>query len=145
MQNFPHHYTVSADATTDSNVQLSAEGLDPIESAAPAQFGGPGDRWSPESLLVAAVADCFILSFKAIARGMKLDWLSLSCDAEGVLDRVDKIAQFTGIQLHATLEVPKGTDEAKALRIMEKAEESCLISSSLKGATHLHATVRISN
>ena len=68
MQELPHHYVVSANAKTVGNVALSANGVSDLESAPPAEFGGPGDQWSPESLLVAAVADCFILSFRAIAR-----------------------------------------------------------------------------
>ena len=68
MHDFPHHYAVSATAETASNVSLSSEDVAAIESAPPVEFGGPGGHWSPESLLVAAVADCFVLSFPAIAR-----------------------------------------------------------------------------
>ena len=67
MQPFPHHYAVVAKAETQSDVALEGERLPPIASAPPTEFGGPGDRWSPETLLVAAVADCFILTFRAIA------------------------------------------------------------------------------
>lgn len=142
MQDLPHQYTVTATAGRDSNVQLASAGVDNIESAPPTEFGGPGDRWSPESLLVAAVADCFVLSFRAIARGMKLDWLDLSCEAEGVLDRVDKVTRFTEIRLRAVLDVPAGTDEQKATRIMQKAEHACLISNSLNAEVRLETTVR---
>jgi organic hydroperoxide reductase OsmC/OhrA len=31
------------------------------------QLGGPGGQWSPETLLVAAAAECFILTFRAVA------------------------------------------------------------------------------
>lgn len=67
MQSFPHHYTVAASALPEGDVSLNSGGLDPIYSAPPIEFGGQGNRWSPENLLVAAVADCFILSFRAIA------------------------------------------------------------------------------
>ena len=68
MQQLPHSYVVSASAEAESNVTLSSDGLESVTSAPPEAFGGPGDLWSPETLLVAAVADCFILSFRAIAR-----------------------------------------------------------------------------
>lgn len=34
-------------------------------TAPPVQFGGDGKEWSPEDLFVAAVADCYLFSFKA--------------------------------------------------------------------------------
>jgi peroxiredoxin-like protein len=143
MQDFPHHYIVSATAQSTSNVELSGAGLETIESAPPKEFGGPGDRWSPESLLVAAVADCFVLSFRAIARASKLEWESLSCSADGVLDRVERQAQFVRFDVKAELVVPAGTNEARALRLLEKAEQACLITNSLTAESHLEATVHV--
>lgn len=143
MQDFPHHYAVTASSSADSNVALESPGLVSLESAGPAEFGGPGDLWSPETMLVASVADCFILTFKAIARASKLEWLSLRCDAVGNLEKVDKVTQFTGFRIQATLEVPEGTREVKALRLLEKAEKSCLITNSLKAESHLDAEVLV--
>ena len=143
MQNLPHHYAVAASASAEDDVDLTSPGLSPIDSAPPAEFGGPGDRWSPETLLVAAVADCFILTFKAIARASKMDWVSLSCDADGILDRVDNVTQFIEFRLRAVLDAPEGTDERKAMRLLEKSERDCLITNSLKSETHFDAEVRI--
>jgi len=144
MQDLPHQYLVSADAESAGNVILSSNGVDDLKSAPPAEFGGPGDQWSPESLLVAAVADCFILSFRAIARASHLDWNSLSCSVNGTLDRVDRVTQFTGFEVSATLHVPPGTDEGKAQRLLEKAEHVCLITNSLKADSHLKTSVQTS-
>ena len=144
MQDLPHHYVVSADANAVGNVVLSSSGVNDLPSAAPAEFGGPGDQWSPESLLVAAVADCFILAFRAVAKASKLEWDSLTCSAEGVLERVDRVTQFTAFNVTATLSVPPEVDESKAHRLLEKAEQVCLITNSLKAESHLEATVRVS-
>ena len=143
MQKLPHHYSVTAAGSSAGNIVLSSSGLTPIDSAAPAEFGGPGDLWSPETLLVAAIADCFILSFRAISRASKLDWLSLHCDVEGILDRPDKVTQFTEIKLQVVLEIGEGVDESKAMRLLEKAESSCLITSSMKSSVQLAAEVRV--
>jgi organic hydroperoxide reductase OsmC/OhrA len=143
MHEFPHHYAVTASSAADSNVTLRSPGLESLESAGPAEFGGPGDLWSPETMLVASVADCFILSFKAIARASKFEWLSLSCDVVGDLDKVERITQFVGFRLRVTLEVLEGTREDKALRLLEKAEKSCLITNSLKAESHLDAEVLV--
>ena len=139
MQNFPHIYQVAALAGPDGDVSLSGDGLPTIASAPPMQFGGPGDRWSPEDLLVAAVADCFILSFRAIARASKFDWVSLDCSVEGVLARSEKVTCFTAFTVNAALTVPAGADEARALGLLDKAEHSCLITNSLSATVHLNA------
>jgi len=141
MQELPHRYSVAATAGAQGDVALEAQGLPSLTSAPPAEFGGPGDRWSPETLLVAAAADCFILTFRAIARASKLSWISLRCDVEGTLDRIERATQFTGFQVRASLRVPAGSDEERARRLLEKAERSCLITNSLKAASHLEAVV----
>ena len=143
MQDFPHRYTVAASARTDGDVALESARLASLASAPPAEFGGPGDRWSPETLLVAAVADCFTLGFRAIARASKLEWVSLRCEVEGTLDRVERVTQFTGFKVRATLQVPPGTNVERAQGLLEKAEKTCLISNSLKAASHLETSVEV--
>jgi peroxiredoxin-like protein len=141
MQDLPHRYQVSANAETEGNIVLRADDLPQLISAPPAQFGGPGDQWSPEHLLVASVADCFILTFRAVAKASKLDWSNLEASAEGVLERVERVTRFTAFTVSATLTVPAGTDIDKARRLLEKAEAGCLITNSLSAESHLEASV----
>lgn len=145
MKDFPHHYQVQTQASTEGTVSLSSSGLASLETAPLAEFGGPGDRWSPETLLVGAVADCFVLSFRAVARASQLEWISLDCRAEGVLDRIDKVTQFTEVIVHATLRVPAGTNVERAERLLERAEQVCLISNSLKATKRLEACVEVAS
>ena len=144
MDAFPHEYKVVANAASEGEITLTAEGLDTIASAAPAQFDGPGDRWSPEDLLVASVADCFILTFRAVAKFSKLEWTSLECSATGTLDKVDRTTCFTAFTINATLQVPEGTDTEKAHKLLEKSEASCLVTNSLKSTVTLNAEVTVS-
>jgi organic hydroperoxide reductase OsmC/OhrA len=143
MQDLPHHYRVVTTAGVDGDVELTAERLPLLRSASPAEFGGPGDRWSPETFLVGALADCFILTFRAVARASKLPWTSLRCDVTGRLDRIHSVTQFTHFDMHAHLAVPGGTDLDRARRALEKAERGCLISNSLKAAIHLELEVDV--
>ena len=145
MQAYPHHYVVAAKAGAESNVQITSEGVVAIESAPPAEFDGPGDQWSPEDLLVASVADCLILTFRAIARANKIEWDSLTCETTGVLDKVDRVTRFTEFKTKATLRVPAGTDAAKCERLLHRAEQACLITSSLIAENHLEAAVEVSS
>jgi organic hydroperoxide reductase OsmC/OhrA len=141
MHPYPHHYTVHASAEPTGDVPVTGVGLPALATAPPAEFDGPGDRWSPETLLCAAVADCFLLSFRAVARASKLDWNSLECRVEGKLDRVEGRSFFTEIVVHATLRVPSGTDQDRATRLLEKAEHVCLVSNSLVAQRRLDPTV----
>ena len=145
MQDLPHLYHVNASAEVDGNVALKADDLPQIITAPPAEFGGPGDQWSPETLLVGAVANCFVLTFRAIARASKLDWSNLECSAEGVLDRVDKVTRFTEMKVTARLKVPAGTNVDKAQRLMEKSEAVCLVTRSMLVEAHLDAEVIVSD
>jgi uncharacterized OsmC-like protein len=95
--------------------------------------------------LVAAVADCFILTFRAIARASKVSWASLKCEVTGTLERRDGTTQFTDFVINASLAVPQDTSEEKAHRLLEKAEAACLITNSLSGATHLNAVVAVAS
>lgn len=141
MQGLPHHYAVTCAGGPQGDVALASEGVATLPSAPPVEYGGPGGRWSPESLLVAAVADCFVLSFRGVARGAQLPWTSLECAVNGTLDRADGSTKFTAFNLHARLVVPQGVDVAKATQCLEKAEKSCLITNSLTAQVHLTTEV----
>lgn len=141
MHPYPHLYTASAAARSTGSVAITSPRLPGIETAPPPEFDGPGDVWSPETLFVAAIADCFILTFRALARATHFEWNGLTCRVEGVLDRAAGVTQFTGYTTHATLEIPAGGDAAKARELLEKAEHRCLISNSLRGTRTLVAEV----
>lgn len=143
MHPFPHRYVISAGGTGEGPVTVSASGVHDIATASPPEFDGPGGYWSPESLLCAAVGDCFILSFRAVARASRLQWTRLACHVEGTLERVDGVSRFTRFATQATLEVPAGTDVAKARSLLDKAEHICLIANSLNAERSLTAEVRV--
>jgi len=142
MREFPHHYTATAAGGPDGDVRLEGLRLPPLRSAAPAEFDGPGDRWSPETLVTAAVADCFVLTFRAIAKFSRLPWRSLSCQAKGTLDRVERVTRFTAFTMKVVLRVPAGTSVEQARRLLQRAEESCLITNSLKAPVTLEIDVQ---
>jgi organic hydroperoxide reductase OsmC/OhrA len=141
MKPFPHLYTVKASGDETGDVKLAAERLAMLRSASPAEFDGPGDRWSPETLLVGAVADCFILTFRAVAKASNVCWRSLECEVTGTLDRLNGAPQFSRFDVAAHLVVGPGQDPDRARHALEKAERNCLISRSLKGPVALSAVV----
>jgi organic hydroperoxide reductase OsmC/OhrA len=143
MQGYPHHYLASAAGGNEGSVVVSGEGLPDLDTRSPPQFGGPEGVWSPETMLSAAVANCFILSFRAIARASKFEWTSLECNVDGVLDRPERSTYFTAFNIHATLRVPEGARVELAQRLMEKSEQICLITASLKSEITLTTDIQV--
>jgi uncharacterized OsmC-like protein len=90
---------------------------------------------------VAAVADCFVLTFRGIAGLSRLPWTSLECGVTGTVDRVDRVTHFTELHVRARLIVPAGTNEDHARRLLVKAEETCLVTNSLKVPPQLETIV----
>jgi organic hydroperoxide reductase OsmC/OhrA len=141
MQPYPHSYEASAGAEPTGIVAVASPRLESLRTAPPSEFGGPGDLWSPETLLVASVANCFVLTLRALARAAGFRWLRLDCRVEGVLDRVEGVTRFSRFVTHAALTVPGGTDEAAARTLLERAEHGCLIANSLRAERHIEATI----
>lgn len=141
MKPLPHRYTARAVGAGADTLELQSGSAPPLQSASPLEFGGPGGLWSPETLLVGAVADCFVLTFRAVARAGRLEWQRLECETEGTLERIDGVTAFTRFASRATLTVPPGTDAAKAQDLLERSERSCLIANSLKAGRTLQVTI----
>jgi organic hydroperoxide reductase OsmC/OhrA len=145
MHPYPHTYIVGASADLAGSVTVTSPRLPNLHTAPPPEFDGPGGVWSPETLLCASVADCFILTFRAISRAARLEWTQLECNVEGVLERVEKQPQFTRFTTFAKLTAPAGTDVAKARELLERAEHACLVSNSLRAQRTIEAEVILSD
>ena len=141
MHPFPHVYQVTASGAADGLLKTMSPGLPTFMAAPPAEFDGPGDQWSPETLLCAALADCLILTFRAVARGSKFEWKNLACQVKGTLSKETDGLWFTHVDTAATLTVPMGADVERAKQLVEKAEKSCLLSNSLRATRAL--TVKV--
>jgi organic hydroperoxide reductase OsmC/OhrA len=137
MQPLPHIYSVTGSAAAAGQVTLSTAGAPNLATAAPSQFGGPGNHWSPESLLTAALSSCFILSFRSVARALKLEWRRMDCTVEATLERVEGVMQFTHVVTRVTLTVPESVAALLCERALAKAERACLIGNSLRGQREL--------
>lgn len=141
MQALPHLYSATSQAGQSGCLTLSCDELPDIKCTAPEAFGGPGDEWSPEELLMASVSSCLILSFKAIARASKLEWVDITCHTEGKLDRVDRQTKFIELTSHVKLTVADIETRDKAEKLVHKAEQSCLISNSLNCSAQLQIDI----
>ena len=145
MHPYPHTYVASAVAQSAGSVAVNSPGLPELDTAPPPQFDGPGGVWSPETLLCASLADCFILTFRALSRTVRFEWLQLECRVEGLLERVGRTSQFTHYTTLAKLKVPDGADAVRARALLERAEHSCLIANSVRGSRTLETQVVVAS
>lgn len=141
MQPFPHVYYASSVGEADEATTVSSPGLADIETHTTPEFDGPEGLWSPETMLVAAVANCFILTWRSVANHNKVEWQDMQVDAEGVLDRIDRVTRFTEIRLKVRVIVPVGTDHAQIEKLLEKSEAACLVSNSLNSTITMQTEV----
>jgi peroxiredoxin-like protein len=140
-----HKYHVDLEWTMDRKGEISSPTLNQIlEVATPPEFpkGMPG-IWSPEHLFTAAISSCFMTTFLAIAENFNLEFTSLTCTAEGILDKKDGKYAMTEIILKPVLTIPNVDYREKAEKVMIKAEKACLISNSVTSVIHLETTVLI--
>jgi organic hydroperoxide reductase OsmC/OhrA len=142
MKPLPHFYRGRLTGGPWTYGELTAGDAPPLRTAPPPQFDGPGDAWSPEELFLAAVESCFLFTFQAVARSSMLEFVTLELDAEGTVERKDRVTRFTEIVLHAVLTVPAGTDRARATAALEKAKAACLVSASINTPIRLVADVQ---
>jgi len=139
-----YEYGVHAFGAGGRNGVVQAEGvLSSISFSPPPEFLGEPGRWTPEHFLVAAVASCFVSTFSGIAEKSHFEFVSLNLDAEGVLGNDDGVWRFIEIRLRPVVTILKDEDRDRVMRLLEKAEKSCLIARSLQCKVALFPAVEI--
>jgi organic hydroperoxide reductase OsmC/OhrA len=129
----PLYYTHTLTWRDDKKGRLSAEGLPDLEVATPPEFDGPAGFWSPEQLFVASANACVMATFLAIAANSKLGFKTYSSSATGKLEKVTGGGlQITEIVIQAKVSLVQAKDKERAERVLVKAEETCLVSRSMK-------------
>jgi peroxiredoxin-like protein len=139
-----HDYPVTVEWRAGKEGTAEAVTLPALAVASPPEFGGPAGTWSPEHLFVASVASCYMTTFVAIASNSRLEFASLSVPAVGRLVRgEDRRYRIDRITLSPHLALIRGEDRDRAIRILEKAEQVCLISASIRSEVVLEPTLEV--
>jgi organic hydroperoxide reductase OsmC/OhrA len=131
MKPLPHRYDVQLKAGPTGYAHLDCVGRRTLASAPPIEFGGPGDAWSPEHLLLASVEACFLFTFRAVARASNLEFMNANIHVEGTVDRQGAVTRFTDIVIRPRLTFAPGIDRAKVAAAVAKTEKNCLVSATL--------------
>ncbi len=130
-------YHVDVNWTGKRSGDLLMEDFPTIAFSAPPEFSGDPGRWTPEHLLVAATASCFLSTFMSIAEVQKLNVTGFRMMA---LARLEKIPgegyRFTEITLTPEIHIAHD-DLEKAQKTVEKAQKNCFISKSLRATVQV--------
>ncbi len=105
----------------------------------PLEFGGTDNIINPEDAFVGSLAMCFSITFKEIAKKMRLDIDDFELDTTGILEEVNGGKMFTKIYLKP--DINTNEPENKINRAIQLAEKNCLIARSMKSEIIIEADI----
>jgi len=135
------HFTARVSWVGGREGMLQAPGLPTIAVSAPPEFRGRGDTWTPEHLCVSAAASCYMTTFAAVAESSRLEFKSLTVDAEGKLEKTASGYELTEIVLKPALTVRSVNDIDRAGRLLEKAKKHCIVSNAMRTPVRIETRV----
>ncbi|HXV72074.1 MAG TPA: OsmC family protein [Acidimicrobiia bacterium] len=139
-----HDYRVEIVGSGEKTGFLTAtvDSLPEIYVASPPEFGGPEKVWSPEHLFVASIASCLMTTFRSIAARSGVDVLDYTDEAVGRLRRGDDgLYSIESVVLRPSIVISSDSKMERAQRLIEKAEQVCLISRSIRSEVILDASI----
>ena len=109
--------------SVDEDGRLEAEGRDPLE---------PGEAWTPEHLVLAALGRCTIASLAYHAKRANLD-VRAKASAGGLVTKRDEDGRYAFVEIDCELDVTLDPEPSvDALRdLLAKAERDCFVGASL--------------
>ncbi len=108
----------------------AGESLPSVKVAIPPEFEGPGGGYSPEDLYAFALINCFIATFKVISEKSKLAYDSIQASGVLTVDRNEKGTPWMK-SFALRVKLMGAADSERAVRLLEKASQSCLILNSV--------------
>jgi organic hydroperoxide reductase OsmC/OhrA len=92
-------------------------------------LGGLQGRWTPEQLLLCALAGSFTTTFHDVARSAKFDFLDLEVEIEGSVRRSRTAGNsFNEILIRPRLKVHSDDECEAGLQLLRRAKSVCMIS-----------------
>ncbi len=130
-------------ASGRTGIAKSSSAPNAIHFTSPPAFGGMDGRWTPEDLLLCAVASCFTTTFQALAENSKFDYTDLQVQADGDIRKADSGYNFTEITIRANLTIAEPEEQARAIKLLHKAEGLCMVSRALSVKKRFEPRVQV--
>jgi organic hydroperoxide reductase OsmC/OhrA len=141
--NLEHHYATSIEwvgnrGTGTSSYKaygrqtvITAAGKASIDGSSDRVFHGDADRWNPEELLLAALAECHLLSYLHVAASNGIVVSEYTDAATGTMvQTTDGGGHFTTVTLRPRVTISSG-DPRAALELHREASTRCFIAASV--------------
>jgi len=107
-----------------------------------AELGGLQGRWTPEQLLLCALAGCFTTTFHEVARAAKFEYTDLEVEVEGTVHRNRSTGcNFDEILLRPRLTVQSDEQREAGLGLLRRTKAVCMISRAITVPQTLEPTV----
>jgi len=138
-----HHFAVTARWTGDRGTGtsdyraygrdhvVSAAGKPDIAGSADTAFRGDADRWNPEELLIASLAQCHLLSYLHVAATAGVTVVGYTDDAVGTMEQTPEGGHFTSVTLRPRVVITDASQLALANELHHEAAKGCFIAASV--------------
>lgn len=140
-----HTYRVAAWWTSGrTGLAKSDSAPNAIHFTAPTEFGGLEGRWTPEELLLAAVAGCYTTTLRTIASTAEFNFTDLQVEASGTIRKAESGYSFSQIVLRPTLKISSGDEHDRALDLLRRAEKLCLVARAIGAKLQFEPQLEVS-
>jgi len=130
-------------ASGRTGIAKSSSAPNAIHFTSPPAFGGLEGRWTPEDLLLCAVASCYTTTFRTLAEYSKFEYTDLQVEADGVINKGASGYSFGEVSIHANLTISQEEERVQASKLLHKAKELCLVSRALSVEQKFESRVQV--
>jgi len=118
--------------TGDKRGELYSSEKPQLQISTPPEFKGPDGYWSPEELFLASINSCIMTTFLYFTEKFSLSFFSYESEIEGGVGFEGGKLVFSSVVVRPVIMVKSKSEKEKARQAIEKSEEYCLISGSVK-------------
>jgi organic hydroperoxide reductase OsmC/OhrA len=141
------HWTGTANESETGKLKLARSfvlrfaGKAPIEGSSPSVFNGDDGRHNPETLMVASLMSCHLLTYLAVCERAGVRILEYRDSATGTLAIKEGKMRMVEVVLWPQVRVADAGHLDKARELHAKAHANCFMSNSVNFAVRVEPTV----
>jgi organic hydroperoxide reductase OsmC/OhrA len=130
-------------ASGRTGIAKSSSAPNAIHFTSPPAFGGLDGRWTPEDLLLCAIASCYTTTFRTLAEYSKFEYTDLQVEVEGAISKATTGYSFGEVLIRANLMIAQEEERSRALKLLHKAKGLCLVSRALSVEQRFEPRVQV--
>ena len=143
MENVHSHHVLAWWTSGRTGLAKSDSAPNAIHFTAPPESGGVQGRWTPEDLLLTALAACFTTTFHSITSHSGFEYVDLQVEVDGTVSKLNSGYGFSEIVIRPNLTITGEENRERAISLLQKTAELCLVSRALTNAPKFEIAVEI--